>query len=117
MNSKERRKKYLINALMALVYIIIFFLCGFYFIHLEREKIADYREELIENRQVVKAYVYLKNAKKRRFEYRFKIDGIEYDGVSRYIPSRQHPEVGDSIWVYYKEDDPNVNLWVGMFEY
>lgn len=70
----------------------------------------------IENRKMIKAYVYVRSPKHRTIKYHFKIDGIEYYGFSRYTRWQLYPESGDSILIYYKEDDPSVNLWAGMFE-
>ena len=82
----------------------------------ENYKIKKYREELIENRKTIKAYVYVRSPKHRTIKYHFKIDDIEYYGFSRYTRWQLYPESGDSILIYYKEDDPSVNLWAGMFE-
>jgi hypothetical protein len=99
-----------------------------FFRQFERIKIVtDNRKELSEQstrRKSVKACVidYYRNYngsfKTKTFVYRFIVDNLTYEGISQYNMDKQlPPEVGDSIWVYYKEDDPNVNLWVGMFEY
>ena len=114
---KERLRRNIVSTFTILLAVLVCLIVHFLIFYPERKKIEDYRKELVENRKSVKAYVYLKNPKKRRFEYRFKIQGIEYEGGSRYIQMCPHPEKGDSIWVYYKEDDPKVNLWVGEFEY
>ncbi|MBP5347014.1 MAG: hypothetical protein J6Y99_12455 [Bacteroidales bacterium] len=99
-----------------------------FFRQFERIKIVtDNRKELSEQstrRKSVKACVidYYRNYngsfKTKTFVYRFVVDNLTYEGISQYNKGKQQtPEVGDSIWVYYKEDDPNVNLWVEMFEY
>ncbi len=116
MISKEKMKKKAIFALKLLIAIAVSLTFSFLLRYPERKKIADYQDKLSEDRKVVRAYVYLRNPRKNRFEYRFKIGDIKYKGVSRYAQMQPHPEEGDSIWVYYKEDDPNVNIWVGMFE-
>ena len=86
--------------------------------------IYDNKKELSEStsvRKTGKACIINYFGKNRRdqntFTYQFKINGKQYKGISKYNMSKQErPPIGDSIWVYYKEDDPNVNLWVGMFE-
>ena len=84
------------------------------------ERMDNYRSELSAlsvKRKRTKAFVYSRNKKFHELRYRFTLEGIEYTGNSNYsFAKQQYIEKEDSIWVYYKEDDPNVNLWVGMFE-
>ena len=91
----------------------------FFYNRCERvERMSEHRKELAaltSNRRTVKAYVYETKRKSNQIFYRFTLNGVVYSGCSHYSLYQSYP--GDSIWVYYKEDDPNVNLWVGMFEY
>ncbi len=116
----EKRNKFnsFIDFIKSIVVIILIVL-GFFLVteYPEIKRRKEYRNELSKERKAIKAYVYIENSKRRRLLYRFELDGVHYTGVSRYSRSQQYPHRGDSIWVYYKEDDPNVNLWVGMFEY
>lgn len=101
------------------------FICYCFSRYVDRmSDMADNRRilsELITERKTIKAYVsgyygrHRGRFKKDTFIYRFMIDNQEYKGISSCKGNHLYPEVGDSIWVYYKEDDPNVNLWVGMF--
>ncbi|MBE6331171.1 MAG: hypothetical protein E7070_02520 [Bacteroidales bacterium] len=82
----------------------------------EMKRRKEYHNVLSIERKAIKAYVYIRNSKSQRILYRFELNGVQYTGVSGYSRSQPYPHRGDSIWVYYKEDDPNVNLWVGEFE-
>jgi len=88
-------KRKVIFALKLLIAIAVCLTFSFLLRYPERKKIADYQDKLSEDRKVVKAYVYLKNPRKKRFEYRFKIGDIKYKGVSRYAQMQPHPEEGD----------------------
>jgi hypothetical protein len=117
MNKRNKLKFYLdcfVRFAAAILIVAVFLLVTKY---PEVKRRNEYRNELSIERKAIKAYVYIRNPKCERILYRFEVNGVQYTGESKYFRSQQYPERGDSIWVYYKEDDPNVNLWVGMFEY
>ncbi|GEM_PF-1234040 len=84
------------------------------------ERMDNYRNELSAlsvERKRTKAFVYSRNKKYHELRYRFSLEGVEYTGNSNYsFSNHQNVEKEDSIWIYYKEDDPTVNLWVGMID-
>lgn len=78
----------------------------------------EYKQELLEGHKTVRAYVYRRIGTKNRntIEYIFSINNKEYLGESRYSRSKPYPDDGDSIVVFYKENNPEINLWSGCFD-
>ncbi len=96
------------------IIVVIFFIR--IFIYPERAMIKEYRKKLTNNHCVAKAYIYDDNPRDVKIYYRFVVNGIKYSGISHYSHlNPPYPREGDSIEVYYSEDDPNVNLWRGEF--
>lgn len=82
----------------------------------ERAIIKEYREKLVKNHSVTMAYINAITHRDNTIYYEFIVNGIKYSGISRYsLLKPPYPEKGDSIEVYYSDDDPNVNLWRGEF--
>ncbi|WP_028903599.1 hypothetical protein [Prevotella sp. P6B4] len=82
----------------------------------ERTKINEYRERLSISHSVTKASINSITHRKTKIFYEFMVNGVKYSGISRYtLLNPPYPQKGDSIDVYYSEDDPNVNLWSGEF--
>ena len=78
----------------------------------ERARIEDYRDKLSISHRVTKGYINAITYRKNLIDYNFIVNGVKYSGKSRYsLLEPPYPEKGDSIEVYYKDDDPNVNLW------
>ncbi len=83
----------------------------------QSSRYKEYRSELIKNHKTTKAYVYrVTNVKKHRVYYRFTINSVTYTGDSKFSIREYYPEEGDSIYVYYNEKDPNINLWKNFCE-
>ena len=97
--------RYVLTIIMVIIFIRIF-------IYPERAMIKEYRKKLINSHCVTKAYINATNPRDNMIYYEFMVNGIKYSGISRYsLLKPPYPEKGDSIEVYYKDDDPNVNLW------
>ena len=78
--------------------------------------IKEYRKKLINSHCVTKAYINATNPRDNTIYFEFVVNGIKYSGISRYsLLKPPYPEKGDSIEVYYSDDDPNINLWRGEF--
>lgn len=97
--------------------IVIAVIAIFILYYPEKSRYEEYRNELSIKHKVVTAYVYGSNPKKNKILYRFTINGETYKGQSRYRQTQSpKPAIGDSIEVYYKEENPEVNLWSGFCE-
>lgn len=101
--------RYVLTIIVVIVFIRIF-------IYPERAMIKEYRKKLTNSHCVTKAYIYDDNPRDVKIYYRFVVNGIKYSGISHYSHlNPPYPREGDSIEVYYCENDPNVNLWRGEF--
>ena len=79
----------------------------------KRKKAKAYVSAYIVHKGETRLFI---KATRRTFVYNFTVNGQQYEGYSKNYKKQRLPNIGDSIWVYYKEEDPNVNLWVGLFE-
>ena len=101
--------RFALTMLLVVVFIRIF-------IYPERAMIKEYRKKLVNNHCVTKAYIYDDSPRDNTIYYEFVVNGMKYSGISRYsLLAPPYPEKGDSIEVYYSEDDPTINLWRGEF--
>lgn len=96
------------------IIVVIFFIR--IFIYPERAMIKEYRKKLANSHCVTKAFINATNPRDNTIYYEFVVNGNKYSGISRYsLSNSPYPREGDSIEVYYCENDPNVNLWRGEF--
>ncbi|MCR5362601.1 MAG: hypothetical protein K6E73_11420 [Bacteroidales bacterium] len=116
MKAKDKIKSYIGFVKGIAIVILTTFIYIYVVDYPERTRLREYRKILSEEHKITKGYVYIRNSKSQRLLYRFTIDGIQYCGESKYYRTRPFPKQGDSIWVYYQGNDPNVNLWAGMFD-
>ena len=101
--------RYVLTIIVVIVFIRIF-------IYPERAMIKEYRKKLANSHCVTKAFINATNPRDNTIYYEFVVNGNKYSGISRYsLSNSPYPREGDSIEVYYCENDPNVNLWRGEF--
>lgn len=96
--------------------IIIAIIAVYIFYYPARRRQKEYRQELLEEHKTIRAYVYRRIGKHNTIEYIFSINNKEYLGGSRYSDMAPYPDKGDSIVVFYKENNPEINLWSGCFD-
>jgi len=111
--TKKNLLKYILKSALAIIMVILIIRV---MIYPERAKIKKYRKELTIRHATTKAYVNGITHRDNTIYYEFNVNNVKYFGISRYsLLDTPYPEEGDSIEVYYNEEDPNVNLWRGEF--